>query len=1521
MSSKHPSVRHSGIGGVFKSLTKSLKPASGSVPVAINAKVVGGGTDMQKLLLQLQHGTLPSRASAAAEITRALEKYSISSIPEVWYLARDMCDIRIQSSIRRVALKLMVQCIMHDEEAVSNRLMFFRDITGFCQVSEAKLDPEFDLFLKALRTLTKDGRDIHDLCIYDQDKNWSEFLYGCLYALERTAKDYSQGDLEGALAENKTFQNLVKLTQYLTNCFKFNFGLLEELYVSSTLSTVVFMAVLTDNQVLLTTFMEFVKVVVVFGYIPLDMLSHVVELVCMVSTSSTELDTLAWEILKHLCFDSALLVLSTICEVVQNPALQQLQGADTASLLSAVKTRSKDQVNHIAACLGAMNMMERLFVYVGSEKNTNELDFAYEIAVDAILVCLTFDISLLNSGFLRMMDRLFDQNSYPETYNSELKFSVVFPFQVWYSTTASVFDLLSRFRLNSAQDASYWTSICCSLFERYSSQDLAAPKERIVNLFLKHPQQTSNEIIDFVLEYYKEEKLCSLLNPLWKESCHKLLTCFYYTTAEKSALHTEHRIKTLQTIKDGYQVSLAIFDDYNVSKDVVLEILRNSRAEKDQVLIHYLLHDFLFEFLQSSSLAFFRGILDVLRPIFQSKQKVETIRSMVSLSSFGSVPQLQRQVASITSPSEFSLDHSNKTPITEYLSTLAESLSKVLVISSAKDAAKAAECYDFMIDMLQYCIKNEHVNALLVLLRAFIRIRLTTEGYIYFCRLPEMAGLATAFKRSTLDADYETNENHLWIYPEEPEYLPLHYLEKPNKDFQLLDPGTSKLLVSGSGGVALDFSRWIQLALTILDDFIHWELYSFVWAHLCPQLTNMRLFENQTPLILRLQKIVCDQLMLNIPRGITFPIPNSTMTKADLQVAFIRTLSSLIGYHDLFRKYEEDQIVSALLYGLGSWERTAIPCIHILNVCCYEIPLSIKKFLTAILTRLQTGVTSAFASSPTLEFLMSLMNLPILTSNFTMDEFRRVFAIAFKYIQYASDLKQRAARSGSMDQKNIMQLHGIDAEVDKKTSTQATEITPILNEYLNTLSYHVISRWFLKINLSDRRQVSGFITKNLILCGSSEADHLDESTVAFLDVISHFTYSDIPLRMVSPNKQKGGRYVSSRWIMGYTIVTIETDTTNGNSTITLRRPTGVSVFEITLDPSMLPATLQIDGTKSIALNSYMLLQLFNHLDKDNKSKPLPLFDDTATERAITTFDRIPVVAFHKAGIVYIGPNQNDETQILSNTLGSKHYQNFLDGVGLLVRLKDCDSIYVGGLDKENGTDGEYAYFWSDQISQLIFHTTTIMPNMVNDKYFSLKKRHIGNNHVTVFFDESGLPFNFNIIKSQFNFLSIVISPHSCTRSVMGDLESKFFKVNTYRRSGVPGIFSTTHFKLISVEQLPVFIRNIVLMSDRFAHIWHNSHEGTYSTNWVHRVKQINTLRLKTQQAHLNLKEEQEKLTRESGLLGGNPDVTSTNMTQSFLEQLQATSIPTAPNSTTSKYDYITNSDNEMYSLLEFNSYT
>ena len=67
---------------------------------------------------------------------------------------------------------------------------------------------------------------------------------------------------------------------------------------------------------------------------------------------------------------------------------------------------------------------------------------------------------------------------------------------------------------------------------------------------------------------------------------------------------------------------------------------------------------------------------------------------------------------------------------------------------------------------------------------------------------------------------------------------------------------------------------------------------------------------------------------------------------------------------------------------------------------------------------------------------------------------------------------------------------------------------------------------------------------------------------------------------------------------------------------------------------------------------------------------------------------------------YIHLQTNSEKEILSNQFGSERYARFVQSLGNLFRLRDCNPqrVYLGGLET-NGNDGEFTYGWHDESTQ------------------------------------------------------------------------------------------------------------------------------------------------------------------------------------------------------------------------------
>ncbi|KAI8978510.1 hypothetical protein BDB01DRAFT_800201 [Pilobolus umbonatus] len=267
---------------------------------------------------------------------------------------------------------------------------------------------------------------------------------------------------------------------------------------------------------------------------------------------------------------------------------------------------------------------------------------------------------------------------------------------------------------------------------------------------------------------------------------------------------------------------------------------------------------------------------------------------------------------------------------------------------------------------------------------------------------------------------------------------------------------------------------------------------------------------------------------------------------------------------------------------------------------------------------------------------------------------------------------------------------------------------------------------------------------------------------------------------------------------------------------------------------------------------FLYLQLTNYPDTSRVldiTPPLP--DDEATARSIATFDRIPVVEFHKIGVLYVGQGQTNELEILANTYGSPDYVRFLNVLGTIQRLRGRMSN-LGGLDREMDIDGRYAYFWQDDVTEVVFHVATMMPTRLeHDPQCSAKKRHIGNDYVSIVYNDSSSPYAFNTLPSQFNFINIVISPHSIStesispaHALMG-AENTFFKVEMQTRPDMPDIGLLNEPKLVSAQSLSAFVRQAAIHANTFAQVfWQSSAGGKreYVTHWRERLRQIQRIK-------------------------------------------------------------------------------
>lgn len=664
------------------------------------------------------------------------------------------------------------------------------------------------------------------------------------------------------------------------------------------------------------------------------------------------------------------------------------------------------------------------------------------------------------------------------------------------------------------------------------------------------------------------------------------------------------------------------------------------------------------------------------------------------------------------------------------------------------------------------------------------------------------------------------------------------------------------------GTIALKINLWLETIIILLQRESDWDVYSYVLAHLGPQLGNRDLFTNAVPQIKLLRSILCDQI-----KNETFREPPglSGVKKADVAICIFEALAMLISYHGHFAKSEQDELVRAFMLGIiGSWDGTSRGCIHALSVCCHEIPLSVTKSLNAILDKMSKVITMSHLAVHILEFLALLARLPDVYVNLREEEIRTVFGICIRFIQTSREQRYKASesptsRNSSLSTRLSGGLREIAAAQAESSDTSWQE--GILR-YVYTLTYHVLVFWFLSLKLQDRAKHVNWITSRLIFTDEHGREVVEEQSEVFIDFMQRVTYSDlgdtIPFDKFPPSSEHGP-VVKKSWIVGMSIVTVETAAVSGLTQITKRMASGTTYAEYRqrtapVLPHQVPPTpdalsLSDASSRTAILPSHVLLQMTTTaFPTPSVVQPIPIPDDDMTRRAINSFDRNDIVDGHKVGVIFIDKDQTTEAEILANTRGSPDYEHFLTGLGTKVALRGAQ-FNTQGLHSD--VDGEYTYAWRDRVTEIVYHIATMMPtNLETDPHCINKKRHIGNDFVNIIFNRSNLPFNFETIPSQFNFINIVITPVSriaprdfakSETEDTTDYNKQFYSVKVMSKPGFPELSPAATAKVISGKNLAAFVRILAMNASVFSLVW-NREGGEHISSWRNRLREIKRLR-------------------------------------------------------------------------------
>ncbi|KAI6022876.1 hypothetical protein BKA83DRAFT_4270037 [Pisolithus microcarpus] len=763
----------------------------------------------------------------------------------------------------------------------------------------------------------------------------------------------------------------------------------------------------------------------------------------------------------------------------------------------------------------------------------------------------------------------------------------------------------------------------------------------------------------------------------------------------------------------------------------------------------------------------------------------------------------------------------------------------------------------------------------------------------------------------------------LWSFPENLPFIGV--------DADVLSEGAVTYDPVGESPRVLRVDLYLSALLGVIEKERNWEVLSYVLCYLPVQLANKHFFcgSKCRALIPKLLNVLCSGIASGELGSYIDRWPPGLKVRDAHGLAY-QTLSVLVSYRRCLDLPLRHALVDVLREGLNGQPSTIISCLRALTLCAFDLTSSLKRTFPPLLEKLSQIMSNPAMAVHILNFLSITGSITELHANLREDDFKMVFGVALQYLQHHNRPGVAPTISWAMSQFvrmisfNVVYVWFLSV----KLSDRPRHIPYIIRQLLLANEgraevdepTEVCFDWLARYTYAsaDPRPTNSVLTE-IIMNPTNNPSHAASSEPAVSEKSWIMGNAIVTIRTLA---RLGWIEVISRRPSGFTkflcrlenvplvgpgdvdpdfvslpagILADREETRpyppvpeNEHSQVTNANEDIRDIVEERpgADAPIPPVPDQITGyvwsktapsqrRKHVTVDpSFFALQLSPYPDPHRSPMCRRVIDPSALPSLFRSLDRTPVIDTHKVGILYVAPGQTDELEILRNTHGSPAYTRFLEGIGRLINLRGQVDVYAGGLTPDE--DGEYAYAWWDDIAQILYHTATMMPNAPDDEYCVNKKRHIGNDYVRIVWNDSGRPYRFDTLATQFQFLNIVIEPHShgaiaafsnfrpstapsaqpvpgATPSALGnanfsppsqshELENEYFKVTVQRAQGMKDFTPIGNFKLISAEKLPLLVRQLSLLSDRYASMFERTErdevEVEVITNWRQRLQVV-----------------------------------------------------------------------------------
>ncbi|KAF2204357.1 hypothetical protein GQ43DRAFT_438010 [Delitschia confertaspora ATCC 74209] len=1464
------------------SMRTSQDANTGQATESITRSIVGGPPELNDLLSQLHIGRpFPERATAIQKLCAILNKYPIHNVLAIWSTASDLLSNEQPSEARNAGYTLLKSCASLPHLTPVERGVFFKAVASLEDTQY------FDIRHQIIRELTMGGRNVEAL-----ESSMGPFLLKVLDSYFKASQDARRvAGKKRSLQPLKEEENLGELLHSLVDVIRFNAKVFDERHLELLLEKIMDICQKTPRKADIRNSIKMFDALITYTHIPKASLRPFVEVLCTIYRQIDKVRSATW---------------NTLANLFRSHAGQ----AAVTALLDILVTGATHINRGYNIFRGAIEVLQLLLVEDGQDGLPK---VSISLLLPALKASLKSENRLQETLVLRLIAAMFADERLKSLLLDEDWADLIYIIRTCAersesSVTSSAAEPGSSNGTATAalspgeQEPHVMVSATQAEADRreadgFLSEILAnmngmrdemgfVQKEAVMGLFMRLAPRLSDTAAEHMVIFYVEQRYLHPSHVDWIATWRALLGGIFRDVNRPQSL----RLLSIRELRAAYSTVEAVCST-GVDHECAFLILNHIEVEQDICVLNELV-DFAVEVADDSSEQFFSEVIDLLRR--RLEQRSDQIPHP-----FSAYPHMLPATSK------------DQQPLGSPCNVITMGLVRLFIRNSTKSAQKIRILYGLILGVAGS--NSYQTDGRLTALRLLFRLRADSNHAITINSSSEGESIASVLCRTAETAvAHDRSEEHmgndstrhddqaslretrkasatsphtslsrhtnrqgntsirfsrpllpLWMYPG-PRGLP----EEPSPNssrviFSHIEPDQGH---SEEEQYDMEITFWLELVISLLQKAPDWEIYSYVLVHLGPQLANQALFRSAVRQVKMLRNVVCEQI-----RGSTFHEPPgyTLLKKADVAVCLIHVLTVLISYHPLYEKSEEDELVRAFLHGIGSWDRTSKWCIHALTVCCHEMPLSVSKSLDNIIQKMSQIITQPHIAIHILEFLTSLARMPQLYKNFREDEFKTVFGVSFRYLQYVRDQRERASAGTSSPNNTRTLRHSgasrdFSATQDHISKSKPKSVADDLPQYVYALAFHVITFWFMALKMPERRKQIPWITKNLSYTDRLGKEVTEEQSQVIMDMMQMVAYSERDETAPDLNfaKSEDGEVSKKTWIVGLSLMTIETAGRSGVSQITSRRACGTRYFYmrplLTQPPRHQdPATT---GLESFDTPSYVglfpddifqsLYSSFNFASVPGimSEHPIPLPEDDMSRRAIAAFDRIPTVDGHKAGVIYIGPGQTDEKEILLNAIGSPDYTAFLNDLGTLMRLKGA-KFNTGGLDTHNDMDGEFTMCWRDRCMELVFHITTMMPtNGEDDLTYANKKRHIGNDFVNIIFNDSGLPYDFDTFPSAFNYVHIVITPESRASFVDRRLETdpegrnRYYKVQVIPKPGFPEISPAAETKIISGRNLAAYVRLIAINASVFSQVWLIKEGGESVSSWRNRLREIKRLR-------------------------------------------------------------------------------